>query len=382
MSQIKLIVILLICKLYKISASEKAAISTIKIMTKSDGIVLEDFTGITLGYVTPWNSFGYDQAKKYNNKLNIVSPVWINVKSNLQLTGLHDIDEKWLNHVKSNKNTQIFPRILLEFYQNKDGSNFRSKSEIEKFYENNLPLLGEPLIALAKKYKFNGFVLETNWKNILMQTRDFSSLNYIIDGLIILSKKLKTQNLNLILVIPPMENHHNTFFFNQEHFNKLQAYFLGFSLMTYDYPVDPKNTDFNPNSPIDWIEQNILGILGPENLKKREISKKLLVGLNFYGRTYPVAQNTDNAITANSYKDILSENTGKVTIKWLKNFKEHATVLPNNNKILMYPSVKSINTRLQLTSKYNCGISIWEIGQGFDEFLKSFPDRFNSKIEL
>ena len=36
-----------------------------------------NFNGPVLGYVTPWNSHGYDVAKTFGNKLNLVSPVWL-----------------------------------------------------------------------------------------------------------------------------------------------------------------------------------------------------------------------------------------------------------------------------------------------------------------
>jgi len=39
-----------------------------------------NFDGTVLGYVTPWNSHGYDVAKSFSGKkLNIISPVWLQV---------------------------------------------------------------------------------------------------------------------------------------------------------------------------------------------------------------------------------------------------------------------------------------------------------------
>ena len=38
------------------------------------------FAGDVLGYVTPWNSHGYDVAKGLNAKFNIISPVWLQFK--------------------------------------------------------------------------------------------------------------------------------------------------------------------------------------------------------------------------------------------------------------------------------------------------------------
>lgn len=41
---------------------------------------LNNFDGQVLGYVTPWNSHGYDVAKIFSgSKLNMISPVWLQV---------------------------------------------------------------------------------------------------------------------------------------------------------------------------------------------------------------------------------------------------------------------------------------------------------------
>ncbi|QQP41392.1 Chitinase domaincontaining protein 1like, partial [Caligus rogercresseyi] len=47
-----------------------------------------------LGYVTPWNSKGYDVAKIFKApKLDLISPVWVQLHPDLSLHGLHDIDK-------------------------------------------------------------------------------------------------------------------------------------------------------------------------------------------------------------------------------------------------------------------------------------------------
>ena len=54
---------------------------------------IKRFSGEVLGYVTPWNSHGYDVAKWFNYKMKLVSPVWLQLRPNpLDVTGLHDVD--------------------------------------------------------------------------------------------------------------------------------------------------------------------------------------------------------------------------------------------------------------------------------------------------
>jgi chitinase domain-containing protein 1 len=40
---------------------------------------VKHFQGETLGYVTPWNSKGYDMAKLFSRKFTYISPVWLQV---------------------------------------------------------------------------------------------------------------------------------------------------------------------------------------------------------------------------------------------------------------------------------------------------------------
>ena len=42
---------------------------------------LKNFEGPVLGYVTPWNSHGYDVAKTFGSKFSLISPVWLQVNN-------------------------------------------------------------------------------------------------------------------------------------------------------------------------------------------------------------------------------------------------------------------------------------------------------------
>ena len=319
-------------------------------------------SGMTLAYVTPWNSFGYDQAKDHNNKIDIVSPVWLNFDSPTKFNGDHDIDQNWMKKVKSNGHTKIFPRVLLQGWR---------VSQYEELSE-----LGETLDELAVKYDFDGFVLEAGWKEYLFQTQDPEKLKTLSKSLIKLSKNTDSE---LILVIPPF--HANGFqFFNSNHFKQLKDYFLAFSLMTYDYPGDPSHADkenpnVHPNSPIDWVRKNVEAL--DPNGEDRE---QILTGFNFYGRHYPVAEG-DNAIVSGNYEEMLEKAEGKIQLKWLKEYAEYATMMPDG-KVLMFPSTKSIENRIELVKQLGAGISIWEIGQGLNQFLSSFPDKYLKNDEL
>ena len=81
----------------------------------------KNYDANVLGYVTPWNSHGYDVAKTFGDKLSLVSPVWLQIQpSDKQnpsvpyiIGGTHDIDKNWIADVK-NRNALVVPRVLFD----------------------------------------------------------------------------------------------------------------------------------------------------------------------------------------------------------------------------------------------------------------------------
>ena len=64
------------------------------------------FLGPVLGYVTPWNSHGYDVAKIFGTKFSLVSPVWLQVDMlNWQRRGRVRVLQQW-KQVQWNKQVQ------------------------------------------------------------------------------------------------------------------------------------------------------------------------------------------------------------------------------------------------------------------------------------
>ncbi|XP_053514515.1 chitinase domain-containing protein 1 isoform X2 [Artibeus jamaicensis] len=96
------------------------------------------FAGDVLGYVTPWNSHGYDIAKVFGGKFTQISPVWLQLKRRgremFEVTGLHDVDQGWMRAVrKQAKGLRIVPRLLFEDWTREDfRSVWDSEDEIEE----------------------------------------------------------------------------------------------------------------------------------------------------------------------------------------------------------------------------------------------------------
>ncbi|XP_016399027.1 chitinase domain-containing protein 1-like [Sinocyclocheilus rhinocerous] len=128
------------------------------------------FRGAVLGYITPWNSHGYDIAKVFGPKLTSVSPVWLQLRrrgpESFHITGLHDHDPGWVKAVrKANKKNKILPRLLFDGWSYQDYmSVLDSEDEIEE--------LGREALEVAKAEGFDGYTLEL-WSQLGGNKRNF-----------------------------------------------------------------------------------------------------------------------------------------------------------------------------------------------------------------
>lgn len=311
-----------------------------------------------LGYVTPWNSRGYDVAKVFANKIDLVSPVWLQIKrisrKTYEFTGTHDIDINWINKMKKNSNQtcQLVPRILFEKLRMEDlHALFNDEEEIES--------LAKMLIKKSIDFKFNGYVLE-----VYMQLHGYgkNSINHLVSDL---AKALHEQQKHLFLVIPPVIMEKEKLF-DKTDFDLLKDDVDGFSLMTYDHYSH--SGSIGPNAPIDWIRENVEFFTNDPLYRQ-----KILMGLNFYGMKFVIDSkgkliSHPEPILGKDFVKFIKNN--EVNIKWDDKNKEHILIcLKNNQKTLIfYPSLSSLSNRIELARELGTGLSIWELGQGLDYF--------------
>jgi hypothetical protein len=83
-----------------------------------------------------WNNEGYDVAKIFGNKFTHISPVWLEVKQSkkdtkYELDGTHDVDKKWMVHVKNagreRKLKSIIQLEVLDFLMGDNKSYLRKR---------------------------------------------------------------------------------------------------------------------------------------------------------------------------------------------------------------------------------------------------------------
>lgn len=259
-----------------------------------------------------------------------------------EVAGTHDCDEGWMSEVR--KSGKVIPRILFDHFNDNDFSKLLT-------FQEEINAVNKVIIDLCKKYKFAGIVLEV-WSQLSQRVDDQHLLNLIQS----IGKALKQATLDFILVIPPSSRGPDLF--NAKHYEALYEDVSYFSLMTYDFSTYQRP---GANSPLYWMRQVVLHIC-PEQEKRG----KILLGLNFYG--YDFTPEGGEAVVSHAYLNLLKYFKGR--LKYDEKDEEHYFEVKTSTgrHYVFYPTLYSIQKRLDLAIELKTSISIWEIGQGLNYF--------------
>ena len=284
----------------------------------------------TLAFVTPWNNHGYDIAKQVK-KFTLVSPVWFNIKPDYTIQGQHDVDIAWIKDVKQG-GAKIVPRFQLDQFRNDDFMNLIKSHQDQD-------ILANEIYNIVDANEFDGIVLEVHLPK------------YLIDLIKKVALKLRKNKKIIVLVIGPVRDEKNDF--TRIDFNILESSVDYFALMTYDYssPSSP-----GPNSPLHWVEKSITQLTNSH-------FNKLLVGLNFYGNDFG---DQGGAIVGKQFIELLKHHEPELI--WDDDNGEHYFEYGQGGNMVYYPTLYSIQQRLEMMTEKGCGLMIWEIGQGLDYF--------------
>ncbi|XP_010266473.1 PREDICTED: chitinase domain-containing protein 1 [Nelumbo nucifera] len=323
-----------------------------------------------LAYVTPWNSKGYELAKRFNSKLTHISPVWYDLKSEgtqLVLEGRHNADLGWISELRVNRHALVLPRFVLEAFPKEL---LRKKKQWNKAID--------LIVTECKEMGYDGIVLESwsRWAayGVLhdpdMRSKALQFIKKLGQELHSVSSDRNPEyHLQLVYVIgPPHSENLQEHDFGPDDLQNLSNAVDGFSLMTYDFsgPYNP-----GPNAPLSWIRSTLKLLIGATGTSEKGLAHKIFLGINFYGNDFVLSEGSGGgAITGREYMSLLEKH--RPMLRWEDNSDEHLFIYTDNRGIrhaVFYPSLKSISLRLEEAHAWGAGISIWEIGQGLDYFF-------------
>ncbi|XP_054782959.1 uncharacterized protein LOC129290263 [Prosopis cineraria] len=322
-----------------------------------------------LGYVTPWNSKGYELAKRFNSKFTHLSPVWYELKSqqnSLVLKGRHNADKGWISELKNTRDALILPRVVLEASPVELLTKKKQRNKAINLIITECKEMGYDGIVLESwsRWVAYGILHEPNMRNLALLF-----IKHLGEALHSASGRNVEQQLQLIYVIgPPSSEKLQEHDFGPKDLESLSEAVDGFSLMTYDFS-SPHNP--GPNAPLKWIQFTLNLLLSTPGHRAKSLTNKILLGINFYGNDFSLSRGSGGgAILGRDYLSLLEKH--RPLLQWDENSGEHFFFYiddEDNKHVVFYPSLKSISLRLEEARLWGCGISIWEIGQGLDYFF-------------
>ncbi|KAJ4837290.1 hypothetical protein Tsubulata_026364 [Turnera subulata] len=343
------------------------------------------YTYPVLAYITPWNSKGYDIAKRFTNKFTHLSPVWYDLKSQgsgLVMEGRHNADQGWISELRKNGDALVLPRVVLEAYPKEllGKKNLREKAI-------------DIIVSECKEMQYDGIVLESwsrwaaygilhdsqmrNKVNVVLAWAYSYGANFITASVILCGHILSNQPPSLFaffIILHKIDQERAIPFYigvcpqnlgseavqfikqlghalhsvNSGRSNKqpLQLFYVigpphSEKLQVHDFgPEDLQSLgdavdgfslmtyDFSgpqnpgPNAPLPWIQFVLQVLLGSSGKGGVTPAHKIFLGLNFYGNDFRLSEGSGGgAITGRDYLKLLEKYEPK--LQWEKNSGEH-----------------------------------------------------------
>lgn len=298
------------------------------------------FAGETLVYITPWNSRGYEVAKRFGAKFTYVSPVWLQLRDahagGVEVTGTHDIDAGWVADLRAGcaGACSVLPRLIFEARSLDVAATVRA------------------VAGVVSKHGFDGIVLEVPLAHPAVRGQLVPQLAAALAAL----PSAPLGVAKLVLVVGPGGS-------APDALAELARHAHRFSVMTYDH--SSSRGQAGPNAPLRWVKET-MAALAPRD--DGGVRRKLLVGMPFYG------YDNRDAILGSRWLELLAAHAPRVKLdaKAGEHFITYSASASERHTVY-FPTPWMLKQRLALAASEGYGgVAVWEVGQGLDAFMDLF----------
>lgn len=316
---------------------------------------------ISCCFLTPWNSDGYNLTAEFAEKFTHLSPAWFILKFDQRfLVEGPDLKSPdlilWRSQLRGKK-VRLVPRIAFEL----PGEILQRT--VKDHDDSLLKSLCKVVIESFLRLECDGMVLDLQGAIFSLvrpeETPDSTLLEKLIGYLSVELQSIgSSHSQDLGIVLP-------AFLLPSSSIRQLLKAGASFvTLNTYDHSSGDRP---GPQAPLPWVRSALIRSIG--NLKQDlELSPKVSLGLHFYGYDYSNSAKAE-AIIGEKYLKLLRRWRPKLQ----RDFDSEEIFFrysdATGNHIVYYPSLVSIQKRLELADEFNSGISVWEAGQGLPIFF-------------
>lgn len=341
-----------------------------------------------LAFTTPWNA-GRATVVLARHRYSYASPVWLQLRPLTvgagAVHGTTDVDAAWAAGLRAN-GTKVLPRLLL------DG--FSDAQLLDLIVDDGGGAASAAVAAvsrLVRRHGWDGIVLELGIGAKLQVVQALqgrgelpprssggmppdpplgrSPANFVR----LLGDALRKDNADaLLFLVAPA----HPWLFSAADWTAVRPHVDRLVLMTYDYSqglpqseVGPKE---HPNAPLGWVRLVVQSLLGASSTG----DDRVLLGINYYGRRFDANGFGGEPVVGHEYLDFLRLLPPDHQLIWDERWAEHYVVSTGEGNVpasvYYHPTAESVSARVRLALEMGlAGVSVWEVGQGLDQFDKA-----------